>query len=107
MSSSAVRTASDSPMRIRRFRSGPSSSPIGCDPGASFGELPADAIERLVADRILLPILVVEVPPLARIRGESDFLHRVAKHGAAPALQRRATRIVRQRAIRALVVRAR
>src|SRR5262249_38810674 len=69
--------------------------------------LPArQLLERLVADGVLAPVLVVEVPPLRLVHREALRLHRPAQQVAVPALKRRAPDVVRVRAVRHLVVAA-
>ena len=54
-----------------------------------------DLVERDVPDWILLPILVIEMPPLRLIDGEALRLHCVAQQLAVPTLERSSTWIVR------------
>src|SRR3954463_4062270 len=67
---------------------------------------PSKPIEGDVPDRVLAPVLVVEVPPLARIRRESLRFHCPPQHHAPPALRRRSARIIGERPVGALIVRA-
>src|SRR5688572_18291744 len=60
-------------------------------------------IERHVEDRIALPVLVVEVPPLRRVHDEPLVFQRPPEHGAVIALKRGAARIVGTRPIGGLV----
>src|SRR5688572_19822665 len=115
----ATRSSSRSTSRSARLRLDSQSvftTPTGCWVAAS-SRAPAargrscrywlpDLVEALVAERVALPVLVIEVPPLERVRDESLVLHDRAQQPPVPPLLRRAARIVRPRARSGLVVRA-
>src|SRR6185295_2108356 len=72
------------------------------------GALPIsrNLLERDVEDRVSLPTLVVEVPPLAGVDDESLLLHLGAQEVPAGALLRGAAGVARGGAVREFVVRA-
>src|SRR5574341_468465 len=53
-----------------------------------------ERLQPLVQDRVLLPILEVEMPPLVRVHGEALRFHRLAQLLAVPALEARAAGVV-------------
>src|ERR1051325_8432788 len=56
--------------------------------GAICAALPPQLLERCVPDPVRFPVLVVEVPPLRAVHGESLRLHRAPKQLPEPALPR-------------------
>ena len=61
-------------------------------------------LESQIQDWILLPVLVVEVPPLIWIDAEAFCLEGPSKQFAMPALQRRSTGIKRVGPLRHFIV---
>src|SRR5688500_4627962 len=64
-------------------------------------------VDSLVRDGVLLPVLVVEVPPLERIHDESLLLEHVTQQGTVKTLKCGAAGVIRARACRRFVVSAR
>src|SRR5580692_9094393 len=60
-----------------------------------------------VQNWILMPVFVIEVPPLVFLNGEAFRFHCAAKQIAMPALQRSSARIVRERSRRHFVISSR
>src|SRR5262245_10252872 len=65
-----------------------------------------DLLERQVQDRILLPILVIEMPPFGFVDGKAFGFHRSPQEIALPALWRGAAGVGGIGAIRHFVVAA-
>src|SRR4029078_5511119 len=63
-----------------------------------------DPVEGDVADAVVAPVLVVEVPPFLWVHGEALWLHRLPQQLAVPTVQRGPARIFRICTVRALVV---
>src|SRR6185312_5127765 len=68
--------------------------------------LPSEFLEGRIEDRILAPVLEIEVPPFFFVNGKAFGVHGSAEQVAMPALPRRAAGIIGKRAIRELVVAA-
>src|SRR5688572_5651680 len=64
-------------------------------------------VDSLVRDGVLLPVLVVEVPPLERIHDESFLFEHATQQGTVETLKCSAAGVVRARACRRFVVCAR